>query len=51
MTTDEADALLDQIADIAARIELDDELRRADPRYAITAGWIDTDIEHCDPDA
>ncbi len=45
MTTDDADELLQQIADLALRIEEDDELARADPRYAILAKWIDTDID------
>lgn len=45
MTTDEADELLAEIADMAIRIEEDEELRRADPRYAVLAKWIETNLD------
>ena len=45
MTTDEADELLSKIADMALIIEEDAELERIDPRYAIIAKWIETDLD------
>lgn len=45
MTTDEADELLSQIADMALQIEEDAELERADPRYSILAKWIETNLD------
>lgn len=48
MTTQEADRMLERISDMAWDIEHDEELRELDPRYAITAKWIDTDIDNTD---
>lgn len=45
MTTQEADDLLAQIADMALLIEEDEDLKRVDPRYAIIAQWIDTNVD------
>ena len=45
MTIDEADEILSKINDLALEIEEDKELQRVDPRYAILAKWIETDID------
>ncbi len=50
MKIHEADEKLEQIQKLADEIANDDELRGIDPRYSITANWIDTDINNTDPD-
>ena len=45
MTTEEADEIFDEIERLAAQVEDDEELKALDPRYSITAKWIDCDIE------
>ena len=45
MTIEEADEILSKIADLALEIEEDTELQRVDPRYAIVAKCIDTDVD------
>lgn len=44
MTIEEAEELLQQIADLANEVEEDEELMQLDQRYAILAKWIDTDV-------
>jgi hypothetical protein len=44
MQPKQADKILKKIEELAARIESDKQLESIDPRYAITAKWIDTDI-------
>jgi len=51
MTTEEADEMLAKIADMAQAIEDDEELKQADPRYAIVAKWIDVDLNNVDAPA
>lgn len=46
MTPAQADQKLAQIEQLAREIETDEELKKIDPRYAITAMWIETDIEN-----
>jgi hypothetical protein len=50
MKKHEADEKLEQIQKLADEIASDEELRSIDPRYSITANWIDTDIDNTDPD-
>lgn len=45
MTIEEADEILSKINDLALEIEEDKDLQRVDPRYAIVAKWIDTDVD------
>ena len=44
MTIEEAEELLQQIADLANEVEEDEELMQLDQRYAILAKWTDTDV-------
>ena len=44
MTIEEAEEILQQIAYLANEIEEDEDLMQLDPRYAILAKWIDTDV-------
>lgn len=44
MLIEEAEEILQQISDLANEIEEDEELMQLDPRYAILAKWIDTDV-------
>ena len=45
MDTVEADEKLRTIEKLAQEIEDDEELKKIDMRYHITAKWIDTDID------
>ncbi len=46
MMPEQADEKLREIERLAREIEEDEELQGIDPRYAVTAKWIDTDIEN-----
>jgi hypothetical protein len=46
MTIDEANNNLKIIEELAWEMENDEALKNTDPRYAILAHWIDTDIEN-----
>lgn len=46
MTTAEADDILAQIDALGARLIEDDELFQLDPRYAVLAQWLDTDLDY-----
>lgn len=49
VNTKQADKKLEQIRKLAEELENDKELLNIDPRYSITARWIDTDIDNSDP--
>lgn len=45
MTRAEAEEKIALIDALALELETDQELKAIDPRYAIMAQWIDTDLE------
>jgi hypothetical protein len=46
MNIKQADKKLERIRMLAEEIEDDEQLKKLDERYSITAKWIDTDIKN-----
>jgi len=46
MDISEAEQIREEIESLALKLESDQELKELDPRYAIMASWIDTDLEN-----
>ena len=46
MNIEEAEVIFSEIQELATKVELDEELKKIDERYSISASWIDTDVSN-----